>query len=188
MSQQRKLLKLTDELQALVSAGDLPIRVGRNIAGLPAEEQKAAWAAEVGRRAESKALPRARATNQSAPSRTQESIPQPDPVTKPDPQLQPNPDRFTAVNQNGGQGGDQLLDKQQLAVPEPRAVAQQPPPQTAPALEAAPGGEQPVWKMPWHDGAAVADIARLKMSPAELDRLRERLDAPAPAQPAPDLA
>ncbi|MGW7630524.1 ParB/RepB/Spo0J family partition protein [Streptomyces griseoincarnatus] len=43
VSQQRKLLKLTPELQDLVSAGEMPIRVARDIAGLPHERQPVAW-------------------------------------------------------------------------------------------------------------------------------------------------
>ncbi|MGV9226353.1 ParB/RepB/Spo0J family partition protein [Streptomyces albogriseolus] len=43
VSQQRKLLKLTPDLQDLVSAGDMPIRVARDIAGLPQERQAQAW-------------------------------------------------------------------------------------------------------------------------------------------------
>ncbi|MGA4846457.1 ParB/RepB/Spo0J family partition protein [Streptomyces sp. G5(2025)] len=58
VSQQRKLLKLTPELQELVSSGELPVRVGRDIAGLPPEKQAAAWQAELARRAEAKTAPR----------------------------------------------------------------------------------------------------------------------------------
>ncbi|MFI0742716.1 ParB/RepB/Spo0J family partition protein [Streptomyces sp. NPDC021100] len=60
VSQQRKLLKLTDDLQALVSAGDIPVRVARDIAGLPHSEQQAAWEAEQQRRDAAKAAPRQR--------------------------------------------------------------------------------------------------------------------------------
>ncbi|MFD5899077.1 ParB/RepB/Spo0J family partition protein [Streptomyces sp. NPDC060366] len=63
VSQQRKLLKLTTELQNLVSAGELPIRVGRDIAGLPAQEQGPAWREEVQKRQAAKALPRARTSS-----------------------------------------------------------------------------------------------------------------------------
>jgi ParB family chromosome partitioning protein len=80
VSQQRKLLKLTPELQALVSSGELPIRVGRDIAGLPEGEQAAAWAGETTRRQETKAQPRVRAKPKELPP-------------------PPEPDRFTAVNQ-----------------------------------------------------------------------------------------
>lgn len=60
VSQQRKLLKLTDDLQGLVSAGEMPVRVARDIAGLPASEQAAAWASEVKQREVVKATPRQR--------------------------------------------------------------------------------------------------------------------------------
>ncbi|GGV70944.1 hypothetical protein GCM10010277_82380 [Streptomyces longisporoflavus] len=60
VSQQRKLLKLTPELQQLVSSGELAVRVAREIAGLPKSEQAAAWEEELARRAEAKAAPRKR--------------------------------------------------------------------------------------------------------------------------------
>ena len=50
VSQQRKLLKLTPSLQDLVSSGELPVRVARDIAGLPAEVQQAAWDEELAKR------------------------------------------------------------------------------------------------------------------------------------------
>ncbi|MEU2873009.1 ParB/RepB/Spo0J family partition protein [Streptomyces olivoreticuli] len=72
VSQQRKLLKLTDELQALVSSGGIPVRVARDIAGLPATEQQAAWEAEQQRRVAAQRSPRpkrARKSAELAPSR-----------------------------------------------------------------------------------------------------------------------
>ena len=50
VSQQRKLLKLVPELQDLVSSGEMAVRVGRDIAGLPAEVQVTAWEEEVAKR------------------------------------------------------------------------------------------------------------------------------------------
>ncbi|MFI9081470.1 ParB/RepB/Spo0J family partition protein [Streptomyces sioyaensis] len=52
VSQQRKLLKLTTGLQELVSKGEIPVRVARDIAGLAASEQADAWKAEQKRRKE----------------------------------------------------------------------------------------------------------------------------------------
>lgn len=92
VSQQRKLLKLTPELQDLVSVGEMPVRIGRDIASLPAERQMEVWQAEVEARAAAKAIPRAvrRAPEPPAPS----------PALDPAPQPAPPPDRFTAVNQD----------------------------------------------------------------------------------------
>ncbi|MBM7170169.1 ParB N-terminal domain-containing protein [Streptomyces sp. G44] len=85
VSQQRKLLKLIPELQTLVSSGELPVRVARDIAGLPPAEQEAAWQAELARRAESKAAPRPkRVVQPRGESRTT---------------VQGDEQRFTAVNQ-----------------------------------------------------------------------------------------
>lgn len=50
VSQQRKLLSLVPDLQALVSSGEMPQREGYRIAGLPAGEQVAEWKAELVRR------------------------------------------------------------------------------------------------------------------------------------------
>ncbi|MCD9145880.1 hypothetical protein LUZ16_28150 [Streptomyces albireticuli] len=79
VGQQRKLLKLTIDLQAVVSSGDMPVRIARDIAGLPAAEQQPVWEAEQQRRA---AAVRAQRQKRS-PKETQ----------------QQGPSRFTAVNQ-----------------------------------------------------------------------------------------
>lgn len=52
VSQQRKMLKLVPELQALVSSGEMSQREGYRIAGLPADEQVGEWQAELQRRKE----------------------------------------------------------------------------------------------------------------------------------------
>jgi len=43
ISQRRALLKLVPALQQLVARGEMPVRVARSIATLPASEQEAAW-------------------------------------------------------------------------------------------------------------------------------------------------
>ncbi|GAA3154377.1 ParB/RepB/Spo0J family partition protein [Streptomyces rectiviolaceus] len=101
VSQQRKLLKLTDDLQALISSGEMSVRVGRDIAGLPAEQQMGAWRQELDRRIEAKEQPR---TPRRQPERftavNQPQAPSPDAVGMEEGAL-PAPERFTAVNQNG---------------------------------------------------------------------------------------
>ncbi|SFY42180.1 hypothetical protein OH786_37255 (plasmid) [Streptomyces atratus] len=101
VSQQRKLLKLTPELQGLVSAGELPIRVGRDIAGLPAEEQAAAWSAELESRDKGK---------QNQRARTQPATASQQPMEQP---------RFTAVNQSGPEstGLEATKPSQELETP-----------------------------------------------------------------------
>ncbi|WP_250306173.1 MULTISPECIES: ParB N-terminal domain-containing protein [unclassified Streptomyces] len=88
VSQQRKLLKLTPELQAFVSTGEIAIRIGRELAGLPAAEQFAAWEDEQKRRLAVQSAPRA-----------PRSAKKPDEARTPE---QPA-ERFTAVNQPGSQ-------------------------------------------------------------------------------------
>lgn len=85
VSQQRKLLKLTPAMQEKVSAGEIPTRVARDIAGMPAGEQEAAWQQELIQRAAAKGKPRGmRQPARTAPSAESETAP-----------------RFTAVNQTG---------------------------------------------------------------------------------------
>ncbi|MEW1565788.1 hypothetical protein AB0454_22715 [Streptomyces sp. NPDC093509] len=115
VSQQRKLLRLTPELQDLVSLGEMPVRVGRDIASLPPEHQADAWQAEVEARAAAKALPR--------PERRAPQPPAPAPVLQPTPQ----PERFTAVNQDSDPPAPEA---QPAAVPAERFTAvNQPPPE-----------------------------------------------------------
>jgi ParB family chromosome partitioning protein len=97
VSQQRKLLKLTSELQDLVSAGEMPVRVARDIAGLPADVQSAAWDEHLERRRlekEAGARLRAQAANPPEPASV---------APKPVPAPAAGAERFTAVNQETAQ-------------------------------------------------------------------------------------
>lgn len=106
VSQQRKLLSLTENLQAAITSGEMPIRVGREIAGLPAAEQAAAWATEQQRRVVAQSTLRLRKAK-SADKKTEQLPPQAPATRK---QLQtgaadssttkqpPAADVFTAVN------------------------------------------------------------------------------------------
>ncbi|MFI6653256.1 ParB/RepB/Spo0J family partition protein [Streptomyces sp. NPDC050529] len=81
VSQQRKLLKLTSEMQDLVSSGELPIRVARDIAGLPATAQPQAWEDEQKKRQDNKSSRKASVQAKPATERSAKE------------------QRFTAVNQ-----------------------------------------------------------------------------------------
>lgn len=117
VSQQRKLLKLVPELQALVSAGEMPVRVGRDIAGLPEDEQVRAWEAELAQRAAVKAAPRpAKAKDQPAPPRA--AVSPSTGRTTPGPETAAKASRFTAVNREGQPG--------QETEPRPTADAMEP--------------------------------------------------------------
>lgn len=74
VSQQRKLLKLTPELQDLVASREIPVRVARDIAGLPHKAQKAAWEEEVARRQAEKEA-RARWNTDRATPAPEEALP-----------------------------------------------------------------------------------------------------------------
>jgi len=166
VSQQRKLLKLTDELQALVSAGELPIRIGRDIAGLPADQQGAAWSAEMNRREESKAAPRSRAVRQDPPTR--DTVASPAPV--PAPETVSAPPRFTAVNQNREQGGEQVVSEppgkhsqvaQDTPLPEPRRT---PPATLQPTGEQEAVPPAQAWQLPPGGWEGVFDAVSEQMA------------------------
>lgn len=101
VSQQRSLLKLKAELQALISDGTMPVRVGREIAGRPEAEQAAAWETELKRRTEAREAPRPRRkkkeTGSVATEVRQQGLVQPD--------SSPEAAGFTAVNENGAGPG-----------------------------------------------------------------------------------
>ncbi|MCX5079181.1 ParB N-terminal domain-containing protein (plasmid) [Streptomyces sp. NBC_00513] len=90
VSQQRKLLKLVPELQSLVSQGEMPVRVARDIAGLPRTDQVEAWALEVQRRAAAERAPRAPRARKTDAA----------PAAPVAPVAVADPGGFTAVNRN----------------------------------------------------------------------------------------
>lgn len=158
VSQQRKLLKLTPELQLLVSGGELPVRVARDIAGLPPADQAAAWSAEQRQRGEAKASPR--------PVRPLRSVPEP----------AAEPERFTAVNQSQPAAPlppapEPVLEPQDVpqtaSLPAPDTAVRTVPAVPEPRPESA---GRPVIKMPWADGQAAMDIVFDKLLLPERDR------------------
>lgn len=180
VSQQRKLLRLKPVLQNMVSARLMPVRVARDIAGLPEHAQEEAWAAEIERREQEKeavAALRARTGNQPG-----------EPVQQAPVQVA----RFTAVNQNGDRLGHQPgpAPDRFTAVNQPSAA---PSPPNAPAEaeprvpEARPAPQQPhedpapetsteLDRFPYENGAAAARHLVLRMPPEELGRLAEILN------------
>lgn len=171
VSQQRKLLKLTPELQDLISSGEMPIRVGRDIAGLPAEVQSLAWDEEVAKRKAAKEVEK-RWKTAGAPERRDEPVgpaprftavnQTPAPVLAPPPRPVPGPvaeePRFTAVNQLPtdpvpDHASPPQLDRDEqeaLAVPEPRP-------------EPIPAGRP----LPYDNGVIIAQHLILKMPEEE---------------------
>ncbi|MDX3531942.1 ParB N-terminal domain-containing protein [Streptomyces sp. ID05-39B] len=166
VSQQRKLLKLTPELQDLVSSGELPVRVARDIAGLPAEVQATAWEEELERRRlEKEAGARLRgqkkeerftAVNQTPPGRPKTVV-----------QLPPVPDRFTAVNQESPT--PQAPAAPATPVPVQPGTEQQVPEQRATpqsSADTSSGGEggegQPRW-FPYEEPATALMLIETKM-------------------------
>ncbi|MGW2384358.1 ParB/RepB/Spo0J family partition protein [Streptomyces sp. NPDC001658] len=178
VSQQRKLLKLTPELQDLVSSGEMPIRVARDIAGLPAEVQYTAWEEEIARRKAAKEA----VTRDGAP-RVLSPAPEPVPArftavnsetASSAPAVPPpgeQPARFTAVNQpeaappptTQAGGTEQEADQPEQAprrepaqhVPEPRTDTSTPPVQPV----------QEGRKLPYDQGQAIGQHLAIKMDP-----------------------
>ncbi|MFD7136137.1 ParB/RepB/Spo0J family partition protein [Streptomyces sp. NPDC059894] len=135
VSQQRKLLKLVPELQNLVSSGDMPVRVARDIAGLPQESQAVAWRDELDRRRlEKEAAAQLRAQTAAAPSTPPSEITpqqasdtgrftavnQKSPNGSPDQDPDEDGGRFTAVNQSAAPVNSSSAEQGATSVPSPR--------------------------------------------------------------------
>lgn len=169
VSQQRKLLKLTDDLQQLVSAGEMPIRSARDIAGLPRSEQSAAWASEVKQREAAKAAPRQR-IKPAAPK------PEPEPPAKPSPA---QPPVFTAVNSPTPSAvpapgtRDSERTQSDSSLDAFTAVNSSSPSETATEEHFAAPAVAVV--MPWQNPSAVAQILREHMEPEDVQRLAKEL-------------
>lgn len=176
VSQQRKLLKLTPALQDLVSAGEMPVRVARDVAGLPADVQGKAWEEEVRRRRlekEAGARLRAQAANPSAPGQE-----------RPASGIAPG-GRFTAVNQSPAAAPP--IDRSEPEEPAVRevwftAVNQTPAPQAAappvavPTQAAVPAPVEAVEerqpkRFPYDNGDDAAYHLIRKMPPEEFKRM-----------------
>ncbi|WP_328743558.1 ParB/RepB/Spo0J family partition protein (plasmid) [Streptomyces caniferus] len=116
VSQQRKLLKLTPVLQDLVSKGDLPIRVARDIAGLPAAEQAAAWKEEQQRRSAAQAAPRPRKAKTQGIENPPAKQSQANELAAGE-KAASSSGRFTAVNRPGTPGSVETGESPAPAVP-----------------------------------------------------------------------
>lgn len=180
VSQQRKLLKLTPALQDLVSTGEMPVRVARDIAGLPQEVQEMAWEEEIAKR---------RAAKEAADRWKTADAPEASPAKTAGPSA-----RFTAVNNAPPAPARAAAEEdQQTGTGSPRFTAvtpQDPPPPAQPsapaAVRQAPEAEpqhvpeprtdpEPVQqvpegrKLPYNDGLFVAQHLIVKMPPSALE-------------------
>lgn len=182
VSQQRALLKLAPDLQDLVSAGEMPIRVARSIAKLPSpDEQRAEWDAEQTRRAEPKA-PRphtqAPSTSEAAPQRQapkQAADPVPSPRAEPREVSrsagppEPGP-RFTAVNHSEETPS---VSPSQEPSESPEADPMESPRFTAVNQEAVSQAEGP--PSLWGDWKTLAEEIITRMEPDDIRQLTVRL-------------
>ncbi|MBT1183918.1 hypothetical protein HET69_07785 [Streptomyces sp. CJ_13] len=197
VSQQRKLLRLVPELQLLVSSGELPIRVARDIAGLSEAEQIEAWAQELQRRKAAEGVPR---SPRARKTEAQQSAAVPRPAG--------NTDRFTAVNQapsptlDAGEEADRFTAVNQaplMAVPSAGQDGCSPPQVSVVGMtEQASPSPMPVpdqrlnplagevvprpQRMPWADGVASMDIIFAKLDVVQrrraVARYLELLESP----------
>ncbi|MGW0836552.1 ParB/RepB/Spo0J family partition protein [Streptomyces prunicolor] len=172
VSQQRKLLKLTPELQDLVSVGEMPVRVARDIAGLRQADQAAAWQAEVEARAVAKAAPRAprKPAPRPVPTLVQERA-EPDPFTAvnqeptdtgspQEPDATPE-SRFTAVNQSEEPESSASVAQDSAPVPSPRHDDTDD--NAAPGAQ---GNDGQPRRLPYDNAVDVVTHLHLKMEPA----------------------
>ncbi|MGR8012305.1 ParB/RepB/Spo0J family partition protein [Streptomyces hypolithicus] len=182
VSQQRKLLKLVPELQDLVSSAAMPVRVARDIAGLPAGEQVAAWQRQAADREASKASPQRRVQVGKTALRSVLEVAQAS--------AQPEAAAagvFTAVKTPASESSSgtppagtatpeaQTPEREADSAAEQEAVPESiPDPRTAETRGTRTAAPAQI-KMPWHDGEAVAVIAIHKMTREQLLRLKERL-------------
>ncbi|MEU4038688.1 ParB/RepB/Spo0J family partition protein [Streptomyces collinus] len=189
VSQQRKLLKLTPELQDLVAVGEMPVRVARDIAGLPLPAQTAAWSEHLERRRlekEAGARLRAQAANPPEPLNAPASETIRFTAVNHDPaQAHPEStteDRFTAVNQRPEQP-QTLTAVHAPAAPPTREVPVQKPgglPDSIPEPRDASREDEPTdgpgpKLFPYHDGLEAAHLLLHKMPPEERAKVYDRL-------------
>ncbi|MEU5490282.1 ParB/RepB/Spo0J family partition protein [Streptomyces sp. NPDC020196] len=168
ISSKLSYLKLSPDLQADLAEGRRTGEQLRNLGKLAPEKQRE----EADQRA---AVIRERARRTAQVAQTEPPPARPD--VAPGAQEEP---RSSAVEEHDGRSHQQALEPAP-AVPEPRTVAERPAPQPPVTAEESAVG-QPVSKVPWHDGEAVAELAISKMTTGELDRLRKALEASAPAE------
>ncbi|MET9607296.1 ParB/RepB/Spo0J family partition protein [Streptomyces sp. NPDC006512] len=165
VTQRIALLKLTPELQEAVEDRTLPVEIARNVGQLPAQQQQSAAEEALAKRAETK---RRKQSTQGANA-----------VSTP-----PTPHSANAVSTPATPQGAN-------AVSTPSASEAATPPvghevqgsenaEPGPPSSEAAGAPflmdvRSIPRMPWHDGAAVADILLEKMDPAQRELLVERL-------------
>ncbi|MET8451655.1 ParB/RepB/Spo0J family partition protein [Streptomyces sp. NPDC005209] len=200
VSQQRKLLKLAPELQDLVGAGEMPVRVARDIAGLPPEAQPAAWSEHLERRRlekEAGARLRAQAANPPEPldsARTATTPPASEttrftavnhePAQAPTGSITEPPAevRFTAVNQQPEQPQTSTAVHTPADPPTRDMPAQKPGalPESIPEPRHASPEDEPTdgpgpKLFPYHDGLEAAHLLLHKMPPEERAKVYDRL-------------
>ncbi|MGW3100031.1 ParB/RepB/Spo0J family partition protein [Streptomyces sp. NPDC001102] len=201
VSQQRKLLKLAPELQDLVSAGEMPVRVARDIAGLAPEVQPAAWSEylerrrlekETGSRLRAPAAappeplksPPTSTTLPPAPEITRFTAVNHDPAQTPTVSIaEPTSEvRFTAVNQQPGQPHAVTAvyapadpSPQDLLAPTPGAPPDSIPEPRDASTEDAPTAGPGLKLFPYHDGLAAAHLLLHKMPPEERAKVYDML-------------
>ncbi|MGY0065146.1 ParB/RepB/Spo0J family partition protein (plasmid) [Streptomyces sp. LZ34] len=182
VSQQRKLLKLTPELQQLVSTSTMPVRVARDIAGLPRSEQGAAWAAEAKAREAAAAIPRVRrreapaapvaaqpaATSPAPENSSGGSTLKPPQIVLPSTRSPEEPGAEEPVLEPAERGADFTAVKPSS---NPPADNHDQPPMHRPTSDAEPVAVV----MPWHNPTAVTRILREYMEPEDLRQLSKEL-------------
>lgn len=158
VTQRRILLKLTPELQDLVSARKIPLETAREIGKLPTEQQLDAWLA--------RSAPRATAA-------------QPEPVTASTPPTPPPPAATSASEESAPPAAEESFTAVKNEIPQPATPAT--PPVIAPATPGSPVPEQrepeqtpaPAAVKDWQDIEHVSQVILDAMEPKQVYKLLE---------------
>jgi len=158
VSQRRSLLKLVPEVQSLVRSGEIPVREARELVGVAADEQMAAWRGRAVQREQEKAKPR--------PARKFKAVPDPRPELGKQKALPEDADperERTPASPAADDGQGVYRGKNSLSAPTGQLTLVPGSPESAAGVEA----EAPLLlpkPMPWHDPRQVLLIAREKMT------------------------
>ena len=170
VSQRRALLRLTPEIQARVQAGEVPVRIARSIASVPAEDQETALQEAVGRQTAERVSRRTKPRGQDPEAKT--AGPGPGPGT-----AGPGPGPGTA-----GPGPGPGTSAQPAPQPGPadRARAASPPPAASSTVatgtpDTADDGSGV--DLPWNSPVTLAELIRSRLTAENLAELLRLLTA-----------
>lgn len=184
-SQRIGILRLSEEMQQLVIAGELTaFRDMRAYAALPAEEQLSAWQAGRADAERRKAQPKPEKVTPTLsvqPEQAADSAPgvyrgiHPEVPAQPSVVPQQQPERVEPDGAASAAANPRPAELRTTEGPVHSGESLPEPRQSPPAPETAPDEVRPVLRMPWHDGVACAEVVCRKMESAERLRMIKHL-------------